>query len=230
MSFSKLKKLHVIIIGSVLCVIAGVGVFFLQVKPQMNNYDAAKARYDAASPKGNDSSLTAAVAACADAKNKYDIKQAQLDMQMRRRMPNLNFSRRDIGMLALWQEQIKTLGPLLEDFARDKTVRANARFSIPAPPANPNDPQFDKDVLEFPLGTIAVAGDFKSLMNNVRRWNNCRRLVMVGPPTLSGQSPRLVQSYSLTCYIFPVQKGGTPIVMAGGANSQGGQPVPTPTP
>lgn len=232
MSLSKLKKIHVIIIGVVLCVIGGVAVFFLQVKPQMEAFKVAKARYDKAVVKGNEQSKQLAIADRNKAMADLQLKQAQLDVQMRMRMPDLNFSRRDIGMLALWKEQIKTLGPLLESFARDKNVKVvQAGFQIPPPPANPNDAVFDSPMLVFPLGQVAVTGDFKHLMDNVRRWNNCRRLVMVGPPTLAGISPQLAAVYTVTCYIFPVAKGGTKIQMAGGDAAASGAPgAPPPTP
>ncbi len=232
MSLSKLKKIHVIIIGSVLCVIAGVAVFFLQIKPQREAYAAAETRVKAASVKGNEGSKKQAIDQRNNAIMAFQIAQGQLDIQMKKRMPDLNFARRDIGMLALWKEQIKTLGPLLEGFAHDKNVRVQqAAFQIQPPPANPNDPVFDQDVLVFPLGNVSVSGDFKHLMDNVRRWNNCRRLVVVGPPTLSGISPQLTASYSLTCYIFPVAKGGATIQMAGGgaaAGTPGAAPAPAP--
>ena len=235
MSLSKLKKIHVIIIGVVLCIIGGVAVFFLQVKPRMDAFKVAQARYDRAVVKGNEQSKLQAISERDKAIVDLQVKQAQLDVQMRRRMPDLNFSRRDIGMLALWKEQIKILGPLLESFARDKNVKVvQAGFQIQAPPATPNDPVFDQDVLVFPLGTVSVSGDFKHLMDNVRRWNNCRRLVMVGPPTLVGVSPQLAAAYSVTCYIFPVAKGGTRIQMAGGNAAPAGEPGapagPTPAP
>jgi len=224
MSLSKLKRIHVIIIGSVLCVIAAVALFFFAIKPQQEAYKAAEDRYNAAKDKGNQIAEDKAIRDRNDAIVAQSNAQQSLDAQMQRRMPNLSFARRDIGMLALWQEQIKTLGPLLESFANDKTVHIlGAKFSIPAPPVNPNDPIFDQDVLVFPLGNVQAYGDFKSLMNNIRRWNNCRRLVMVGAPALQGTSPRLVVAYPVTCYIFPVAKGGPQIPMAGGG--QGGAPT-----
>jgi hypothetical protein len=207
-------------------------MFFLQIKPQNEQYAQAKAEYDKASVKGNEVAKAMAI----EEKNKaildFQVAQAQLDVQMKLRMPNLNFSRRDIGMLALWKEQIKTLGPLLEGFAKDKNVVVRgASFTIPPPPVNPNDALFEQDVLEFKLGNITVSGDFKHLMNNIRRWNNCRRLVMVGPPTLGGVSPELQQTYSLTCYIFPAVKAdpSNKIQMAGGgaaAGTPGAAPAP----
>lgn len=229
MSLSKLKRLHVIIIGVVLCIIAGVAIFYLQVRPQKLAFAAAKARYDKAVVKGNQAAKDNAIKQRQDAIMDLQVAQAQLDVQMKLRMPNLNFSRRDIGMLALWKEQIKTLGPLLEAFSRDKTVvTRGASFQIQAPPSNPNDPIFEQDVLVFPLGNVTVSGDFKRLMDNVRRWNKCQRLVMVGPPSLGGVSPELTQTYSLTCYIFPTVKAEATnkITMAGGgAAGTPGAPV-----
>lgn len=232
MKLSKLKKVHVIIIGSVLCVLAGVALFFLLIKPQQEAYKAAEARYNNASVLGNQAAEDKAIDDLNKAIGEVNLAQAQLDAQMRRRMPDLSFARRDFGMLQLWQEQIKTLGPLLENFARDKNVRVHfAGFDIPAPPANPNDPVFDQDVLVFPLGSVTALGDFKQVMNNIRRWNNCNRLVMVGIPQLAGSSPRLAVTYNLKCYIFPAAKGGPKIPMAGGgdATAQGGMPgMPAP--
>jgi len=217
MKLSKLKKLHVIIIGSVLCVIAGVALYFLMIKPQQEAYKAAKSRYDKAIVLGNQAAEDKAIEDLNKAIGEVNFAQAQLDAQMRRRMPDLSFARRDLGMLQLWNEQIKTLGPLLENFAKDKNVQVLFQgFDIPAPPSNPNDAVFDKDVLVFPLGSVTVVGDFKNLMNNVRRWNNCRRLVMVGPPQIGGTSPRLAAAYSLKCYVFPSAIGGPKIPMAGG--------------
>ena len=217
MSLAKLKKLHVIIIGCALCVIAAAALFFLLIKPQQEAYKKAEARYDTAKVLGNQAAEDKAVRDLNDAIVKAGIAQRTLDAQMKRRMPDLSFARRDTGMLALWNEQIKTLGPLLESFARDKAVKVmSAGFSIPPPPTNPNADVFDRDVLIFPLGNVAAMGDFKDLMNNIRRWNNCRRLVMVGPAALGGTSPRLVVNYSVTCFIFPAAKGGPKIPLAGG--------------
>ncbi len=221
MSLSKLKQLHVIIIGAVLCVMAGTALFFLVIKPQQEALKKAQDRYNAAEPLGNAAARQVAERNLADAIQKAYNAQQQLDAQMRRCMPDLSFSRRDTGMLALWNEQISVLGPLLEGFARDKGVAAvTAQFSIKPPPVNPNDQIFDYDVLEFPLGTVQAMGNFKDLMNNVRRWNKCQRLVMVGPPSLAGVSPNLVIAYPVTCYIFPVAKGGEKIPMAGTGTNQ----------
>lgn len=225
MSLSKLRKIHIIIIGSLVCAIAIAAMFFLLIKPKQEAYKAADERYQKAVVLGNEQSENKAIEERSTAIAKANQLQQLLQVQMNRRMPDLSFARRDLGMLALWREQIKTLGPLLESFAHDPSVTSvNARFNIPSPPLNPNDQIFDRDVLEYPLGSVQVAASsFKGILNNIRRWNNCRRLVMVGPPVLQGNSPQLMAAYNLTCYIFPVTKGGPAIPMAG-QSGPGGQP------
>lgn len=227
MSFAKLRRIHVIIIGSVLCVGAAVAMFFLMIKPQQEAFEAAKQRRDTASQVGNPQSQAQAEADLARAYIEQARVQQALDDQMARRMPRLNFSNRETGMYALWKEQIERLGPMLESFARDRNVNVlSARFQLPAPPVNPNDPVFSQDVLVFELGDVQVLGDFRSLMNNIVRWNNCNRLIMVGPPTLAGTSPQLLASYKVTCYVYPLAKAeGSPIQIAGGAQAGAGTPA-----
>lgn len=223
MSFSKLKRIHVVIIGSVLCVIAIVGQFFLLIKPKNEAYAAAQARLNAAvSGGGTIEAQNAAIAARDAAIDEVRRVKADLQAQMERRMPDLSFARRDLGMLALWNENIRVLGPLLENYARDPNmINVNAQISIQPPPLDPNNAIFDSTTLVYPLGSVQVVGDsLKSVLNNIRRWNNCRRLVMVGPPVISGNSPQLSAAYSLTCYIFPQAVGGPPITMAGGGGGQ----------
>lgn len=228
MSLSKLRKLHIIIIGSVLIVAAGAAMFFLMIKPQNEALAAATARRDEAAKVGNAQSEAAAIAERANAYIELARAQQALEVQMAKRMPRLNFANRETGMLALWKEQLVKMGPLLEGFAHDDNVKVlSANFQLPAPPVNPNDAVFTQDVLVFPLGSVQVMGDFKSIMNNIRRWNNCNRLVMVGAPTLSGISPQLTASYPVTCYVYPVAKAeGNPVAMAGGGGATGAPGAP----
>ena len=216
MSLSKLRKIHVIIIGSVLCVLAGVAVFYLMVKPQQEALKDVESKIAQASVKGNEETRAQVEREVQQALADYNIAQQDLNDQMNRRMPYLNFSQRDIGMGQLWDEQLGTLGPLLAKFSRDKGVRVmRSGFEIPPPPFNPNSEVFDKDVLEIPLGDMQVVGDFKSIVKNIKRWNNCNRLVKLGPLKLEGVSPNLQATYPMTVYIFPVEKGGAKIPKAG---------------
>ncbi|MCL5103388.1 MAG: hypothetical protein M1133_04655 [Armatimonadetes bacterium] len=224
MSLSKLKQIHIIIIGAFLCIAAAAGMFFLIIKPQNEKLAAATSRRDAAATVGNASSEQQAIAEFNAAVLKVTQTKQQLDVEMKRRMPDLSFARREYGMLELWKEYTKVLGPLLNGFARDKNVTIqSAHFQMPPLPTTPNDPVFDMDVIQIQLGSVQATGDFKSLMDNVRRWNNCKRLVMVGPPALNGSGPHnLSVAYQVTCYIFPVEKGGPMIQMAGGTGAAGG--------
>lgn len=216
MSLSKLRKIHVIIIGSVLCVLAGVAVFFLMVKPQQVALKDVESKIAQASVKGNEGARAQAERDVAQSIADFNIAQQDLNEQMNRRMPYLNFTQRDIGMGQLWDEQIMTLAPLLRRFAREKGILiTGGDMKIPDPPFNPNSDVFDKDVLEIPLGDIQVMGDFTSIVKYVKRWNNCKRLVMLGPLKLEGVSPYLQASCKMTCYIFPAAKGGAKIPKAG---------------
>ena len=221
MSLSKLKQIHVIIIGAFLCIAAMVGLFFLVIKPQNVKLAAATSRRDVAATVGNATSEQQAIAEFNAAVLQVAQTKQKLDEYVRSRMPDLSFARREYGMLELWKEYTKVLGPLLNSFARDKSVTIqSAIFQMPPLPTTPNDPVFDMDVIQIQLGAVQATGDFKSLMNNVSRWNKCRRLVMVGPPALTGSSPNnLSVVYPVTCYIFPVEKGGPMIQMAGGAGA-----------
>jgi hypothetical protein len=225
MSFSKLRKIHVIIIGCVLCVIAGVAQYFLLIKPKMEAYKVAEARYNAAVVLGNPQAENKAIADRNDALANKAVAEQKLQVQMERRMPDLSFARRDLGMIAYWKEILRKMGPLLQSFAHDpKMDQVYAQFVLPAPPINPNDPLFDRPIIGYELGNVTVVGgSFKAVLNNIRRWNNCRRLVMIGPPVLDGSSPKLRAAYSATCYVFPVAQGGPQIPMAGMST---GQPQP----
>lgn len=220
MSFSKLKKLHIIIIGAVLCVIAIVAQYFLLVKPKMEEFKSWEDKYKAAAVLGNPQAENQAIAERNAAELAASQAEQSLRAEMERRMPDLSFSDRKFGMLQLWHENIKNLGPLMEAFAHDPNCTSvSGQFNIPTPPLNPNDPIFDAPVLTFQGSIHAQGSTFKSILNNVRRWNNCRRLVMVGPPAISGNTPRLSVAYSITGFIFPVRSGGPQIPMAGPAGS-----------
>lgn len=219
MKFSSLKRLHVIIIGVVICLIAGAGMFYLVIKPANEKYAQVEAAYIAAAQTGTAENVQRSLIELQQTQVNAIRTNNEFKIQMNKRMPNLSFARRDIGMTALWDEQIFTLGPLIESFARgDKNVTVTPyNVTVSAPPVDPNSPVFDLDVLEFKFPALSVRGNFSNLMKNVTRWNNCSRLVMVDPVSLSGNSPDLTASYSITCYIFPKEKGGDRITMAGGA-------------
>ncbi|MCX6346040.1 MAG: hypothetical protein NT018_13370 [Armatimonadetes bacterium] len=221
MSLSKLKQIHVIIIGAFLCVAAAAALFFLLIKPQSEALAVETKRCEDAymdpfaEKKAQEKLVEANLA--------VHLAQLNFNAEMKKRMPKLDFSDRGLGMTALWKEFGQTLGSVVSRFAYSDNQ--NIVFPIlqsPLPPVNPNDPIFDQEVIELKLGVVVAQGkSFPRLMNNVARWNNCGRLIMVGPPALAGSSPRLLVGYSLTCYIFPTAKGGAKIPLAGTPGAAG---------
>lgn len=225
MKLSKLRKIHIIIIGSVVWVLLGVGLFFVLIKPANEALAKEKARYDANYPGS-----TPAMAAQAE----RNLQQAQLEVAniqttfntvLDQKMPNLRFDDRGQGMLQLWHEQVEVLGPLLERFIRSSGVTLLSDIKIPAPPVNPNDPLFSLDYFPVSIGTISVRGNFKDILSHIKKWNSCNRLVQIDLPSLEGPSPTLTSSYNLTVYIFPRKTAkDVPEIKIAGAPGQAGAP------
>lgn len=220
MNFSKLKQIHVVIIGAFLCIAAGAALFFLMIKPKQEELAKTTADYVAA----NAIAVTepAATKKVIDAKNKLEMTQQNLNMEMSRRMPDLRFEQRMQGMMALWREYNQNMRPILNSYVQSAhRVNAMAAFSYPTPPYSPNDSIFENDMISINLGNVTAVGDFRSLMDSIRNWNNCRRLIMVDQPALAGNSPNLAMTYKVTCFIFPLSKA-TPdskVKMAGEAGT-----------
>jgi hypothetical protein len=220
MNLSKIRRQHVIILGSVVSVIFAVGLFYLLIKPvneQMKVVsDQLQASEAVASKLGSDRR------ALDDALKQVAGVESKLTGYENAKMPNLSFSQRDKGMIDLWNEQIDVLGPLLTQWASRGRVMLTSELKVPAPPTNPN--EISTDLITIPIGKMAVVGDFKSIMDHIRGWNVCPRLVRIDKPSLAGMSPMLAASYDMTVYIFPRGTAGPQIQIAGspGASSSGG--------
>lgn len=166
---------------------------------------------------------------------KLALDEAQYQEYMNRFMPMLDFGRRDVGMISYWHEATGAGSTIVTNFAmKDPIVKVlSASLSVPPPPTNPNDSLFDQKVIVY-SGSVNVEGDFKSILNNITRWSNAPRLVLVSPAitmSMNGNDPNRVNaSYSISCYVFPRSTGGASITMApasaGGMGSMrpGGMP------
>jgi hypothetical protein len=229
MSLSKLKRLHVIIIGVVACVLCAVGLFFLLIKPL--NEQIATTTSQLTEAQGIAAQLPESKQQLVAAQSQVRLVQIQLDRYQASKMPNLSFVERDKGMLQLWHEQSEVLGPVLERWA-SRGVRLESGIGVPAPPSNPNDLQ--PGMIKIPLGKVDIDGNFRALLDNLRGWNNCPRLVQIDRPSLSGTSPFLKATYEMTVYIFPRTEPGPSIKMAGGGGAAPGAapggPAPAPAP
>jgi hypothetical protein len=223
MSLSKLKRLHVIIIGSVACVVCAAGLYFLLIKPLDASIAETTAQLDASRLVANQ--LDTSVRDLDAAKSEVIVNEAKLNRYQVSKMPNISFAERDKGMIQLWHEQSETLGPLLERWG-SKHGTLLSGMPIPAPPANPNELQ--PGMIKISVGKVDVAGNFRSLLSNIRSWNQCPRLVQIDRPSLSGTSPFLKASYELTVYIFPRTDPGPQIAMAGAGAAAAAAPAAAP--
>jgi hypothetical protein len=228
MKLSKLKRVHVIVIGTVVCALIGAGVFFLLIKPAKEELTKLNQRYDAAYPESMQ--MPQAQQALDAAIRTVNDTQEKLDGYMSAKMPVVDFTDRTTGMIQLWHEQCETMGPLLEKYASRTGVKVlNTKIPVPAPPVNPNDASFAATTIVLPLGTIQVEGSFKQVLDHIRKWNNCNRLVMIDAPKISGMSPSLHAEYNLTAFIYPMGQAGPMVQMAGGGpGAAPGAPAPAP--
>ena len=231
-AMAKITQAQVLIITVVLTLIAGAVIFFTLIKPTQEAHAEADVKWEAA-----DTTANKMPAAKKDrAKALAEVAQAKSDWAVydRRFMPDINIGNLLYGTQQLWREQIQVLGPKTEKFLNDdKTVRVlNPKpFSLPAPSTDPN--AVAKKSFVFPMGSVSVSGTFNNVLNHTTRWNKFDRLVLVDGLTLSGNSPALVGTYTLTAFIFTHgDTAGTPIPQAaapagggfGGGGFGGGAP------
>jgi hypothetical protein len=214
---SKLKIIHVAIIGALACIIAGTFMLFLMVKPAQARLVTLQERYQKA--EGMWQRKAQVERELEDAKQKNHLMFWKLNYYMDHKMPNLSFSNRTVGMVQLWKEQSITLGPLLKSWPAKTGVKLTSTFTLPAPPVSPN--SLETTLIKIPVGNFTVVGDFATIMAHIRSWNKFPRLVQIDPVSLTGESPNLTATYAVTVYIFPKGDPGPTVPMAGGAAAAG---------
>lgn len=219
MGGSKLKPLHVVIIGSFACALVIAGLYFLIIKKQYEQIGQLDTQLQTLSQevarKGQ------AEVRLEAAKQKNRVVMAKYDKYLREKMPPITFADRAQGMIALWKEQSEMLGPLLQTWPRKTGVTMTSSLQIPAAPVNPN--SIDPTLITIPIGTFSVRGDFTTILSHMRSWNKFNRLVKIDAGKLTGPSPGMTADYSVTVYIFPRGEAGQNIAMAG-AGAAGGAP------
>ncbi len=208
---SKLKALHVAIIGSVVCILIGVGTYFLVIKKVTEEITALDGRLAAATAVEN--TRPQVMKRLADAKINNMRLQVTLEKYMRAKMPAISFQDRPQGMIALWKEHAETLGPLIRAWPAKTGVTMTNTVTIPPPPVDPN--AIDTSVIKIPVGAFTVTGDYTTLMNHLRSWNRFNRLVQIDVGSLTGNSPFMTLNYTVTVYIFPRGETGPAVPMAG---------------
>ncbi len=217
---SKLKSIHVVIIGSVACILIVVGLYFLFVKNANARIAALNVRYTQADSVYQ--TLNSVESNLATTNQKFNLVKSKNDRYMREYMPPLSCTDRAQGMLQRWNEQAKILGPMIKAWPSKYGVTLTSSVSVPAPPVNPNN--IDNSMITLPMGTFSVTGDFRSIMAHIRSWNKFHRLVQIDAVSLDGQSPNITAQYNVTVYIFPQGEPGPTIEMAGGGQAAASGP------
>lgn len=226
MGGSKLKSLHVVIIGSFACALVIGGLYFLIIKKQYQQIGQLNSEYQTLSQ--DYARKAQAEARLETAKQQNRIVMAKYDKYLREKMPPITFQDRAQGMIALWKEQSEMLGPVLQSWPAKTGVTLTSAVQVPAAPANPN--SIDPTLITIPIGTFSVRGDFTSIMSHLRSWNKLNRLVKIDVGRLVGPSPGMQADYTVTVFIFPRGEAGPNIAMAGGGTGAGGIPGTEPPP
>jgi hypothetical protein len=210
------------IISGVLSLMFAAGLFFGLIKPSMDETAKQEAFRDQREQE--------AAKMPAEKTREKKVAKSKLDAEAdwatydRSLMPRINMSDLWGATQQLWTEQIQRLGPSVDKFvSADKSVTiVEKNFSLPPPPEDPNQVNKPQPYI-FALGSVRVRGTFPNIMRHVRRWNNFNRLVMIDGLSLTGQSPQLEASYTVTAYIFAqnTEKPGPAFPWAGGSGAGG---------
>lgn len=232
MKTARLSPIVVAAVGTVLSLLAIALIFFLMIKPTQENITAQQARLDAAAP-GTDPESREQGLAENKKKAQLGLAKAKSDVQTTKMqwaqveaaiMPPLDVSNRPKAFRQLTYELVHNLAPDLQRQLVTTGITSPTKFAVPGPPLSPNDPMIRAGVLEIPLGTVTVNGDFRHILAHFNDWQYFNRLVKVDGLTLTGNSPYMQGSYNATLYIFPQNDTNLapPLGKAGGAGGAAG--------
>lgn len=214
---SKLRKIHVIIIGCAACVLVVAGLFFLVIKPK--NEEIAKVEVELQKATEIAARLGADQRKLAQVKEDYNRELTDYSRFMRAKMPAITFADRPQGMIALWKEQAEVLGPMLERWPGKTGVQLLNSVRVPAAPTDPN--AINTTLVRLDIGQFQVRGDFYTILRHVRRWKDFNRLVLLSPISISGQSPNMTAQYNVTVFLVPSGEVGPTFQMASVAGASG---------
>ena len=221
-------------IGVAVSLLAIAGIFFLMIKPTLDQTAAQQAIYDQNYPDSNTAAQRTAQKQLADAKLQVKQIQFQWAVKSAARMPRYDVSNRPLALQELTYELTRYLGPDIQRQLRTTGVKTDTQVVLPAPPVSPND--ITAAPVVIPLGTITVSGSFRSILKHFYAWQSFNRLVLVDNLSLTGNSPYMTGTYTGTLYIFPqndtklgpiIPQAGTG-AGAGGAAAPGGYPGGSP--
>lgn len=229
MKLNRINPLAIAGIGIGLSLLAIVGIFFLMIKPTLDETAVQQGIYNQNYPDSTAASQRNAQKALLAAKVKVQQIKFQWAVKSSAKMPRYDVSNRTLALKQITYELTHYLGPDLQHQLRTTGVKSDTQIVLPAPPLSPND--ITASPVVIPLGTITVSGDFRHILAHFYEWQSFNRLVMADNLALTGSSPYMTATYTATLYIFPQNddKLGPPVAGASegagaGAASPGGTP------
>lgn len=240
MNTKKLTHVHVYIIGAVLALIVGVGLFYFLLKPldeqnkslqsditskQTQTVQVATASFNIAQRKQADKAL-------ADEKINAAKKQSELNSkEAARRLPSsINVFIPKGGpdlttslprWLVLPPLVVRQMTAYAQTTAKKHGVKVTTSFAAPAPQADPK--LIPTDIVAWNLGPVTATGTFPQVMAWAKEWNRSPLLTSVDglKVALAGPKGQVQASANITVYFFPNGPGVTD-GKAGAAPAGGG--------
>jgi len=245
MNSNRLTHVHVYIIGLVLMLIVGLGMYFGMIRPINEANDGLRTQVQQTESTTVDvygatlrwDQLNQANAKLAQAKADRTRMQSELDAELGRRSlppsqaidlgdksPNFILANTMNNWVLLPRRVVTTMGRWVERSARRHGVKVDATFSAPAPSMDPTQVA-STDIIAWDLGSMSVEGDFNRVMAWARSFNDAPILCSVDnlQCSLAGRNGRVQATATLTVFIFPKMAPGAqaPAGAAAGAGMPG---------
>ena len=241
---SKITQLHVYLVGGVLMVLIGFGLFFLMIKPlqdanvilkgEVSTAESTQVSIDNQNFTWNQ--VEEGKKALAAAKERRKGKEAKLaSLTASKRLPrNQEIDLRDgtdeailRSTMSRWLQLPRIVVDMMEDYARARGrrrgVTVTTAFAAPAPSTAPS--SIPRDIIAWNLGGMTMRGRFERVMAWARDWNNSPLISSVDglKCSVADRDGVVSATATLTVYIFPTGKAvTTPGAGGGGAPAEGG--------
>ncbi len=200
-----LKRVHIVIIGVVLALIMGVGIYFAALKPtqeQIADVSSERQGYEEKAGTLNTEMKKLELAKYTQTRSRVDLLQYENRyFRIGQQRAFLSMADRQKAMVLLWNEHAYTIGPLLRSFFQKNGVKLMSAITIPGAVVDPN--QINPNEYNIPLGQVQVVGSFTHINNFLRSVQNAPRLIRVNNVELAGQSPNITATMDMTVVILP---------------------------
>lgn len=239
MNTKKLTHVHVYIIGAVLALIVGVGLFYFLLKPldaqnkslqgditakQTTTVQVATASFNIAQRKQADAALVKEKENAAKKQSELNAKESvrrlpsSINVIIPKNGPDLTTSLP--RWLVLSPLVVRQMTAYAQTTAKKHGVKVVTSFAAPAPQADPS--TIPKDIIAWNLGPVTATGTFPQVMAWAKEWNRSPLLTSVDGLKISLAGPKgVVQaSAGITVYFFPIGPGVQQV--GPGAGSSGG--------